>query len=68
MKLPRDLSGAGVVGTLERFGFAVVRQTGSHAQLRKGKVRVTVPLHRSGVSNSDLVDSELKWQQSNRFG
>ena len=47
MKLPRDLSGSAVVKALERRGFTVARQTGSHVRLVQGDRRVTVPLHRS---------------------
>jgi predicted RNA binding protein YcfA (HicA-like mRNA interferase family) len=46
MKLPRDMSGADVIRALERHGFSIFRQTGSHVRLGKGEVRVTVPLHR----------------------
>jgi predicted RNA binding protein YcfA (HicA-like mRNA interferase family) len=45
MKLPRDLSGADVVRALERLGFQVNRQTGSHIQLSSGSRRITVPNH-----------------------
>ena len=48
-KLPR-LSGAEVIRTLERLGFAQVRQRGSHVVLRRetpqGAVGCVVPLHR----------------------
>ncbi len=47
MKLPRDLSGSEVVKALERRGFTVARQSGSHVRLTKADKRVTVPLHRS---------------------
>ncbi len=47
MKLPRDLSGSAVVRALERRGFTVARQSGSHVRLVKAGMRVTVPLHRS---------------------
>lgn len=47
MKLPRDLSGSAIVKGLERRGFTVVRQSGSHVRLVKAGKRVTVPLHRS---------------------
>lgn len=47
MKLPRDLSGADVVRALERAGFAVLRQSGSHIRLGKNDVRVTVPDHKT---------------------
>jgi hypothetical protein len=33
MRLPRDLSGADLVKRLERLGYAVTRQTGSHMRL-----------------------------------
>ena len=45
MKLPRDLSGADVVSALERLGFAKTRQTGSHVQMARGSLRVTIPAH-----------------------
>ena len=46
MKLPRDLSGGDVVKALNRLGFSVVRQEGSHIRLEKGGLGVTVPNHR----------------------
>jgi predicted RNA binding protein YcfA (HicA-like mRNA interferase family) len=69
VKLSRDLSGADVVRALERAGFTVLRQTGSHVRLGKNEVRVTVPDHKTlapgtlksilkqaGLSVQDLVD------------
>jgi len=47
MKLPRDLSGAQAIRALERLGFAVSHQTGSHVRLMKPGLRVTVPIHKS---------------------
>jgi len=47
VKLPRDLSGSAVVKALERRGFTIARQSGSHVRLVKAGKRVTVPLHRS---------------------
>jgi len=48
-RLPR-LSGSEAIRALERLGFAVVRQRGSHVILRKetavGAVGCAVPLHR----------------------
>ena len=49
MKLPRDISGAEALRALERLGFSVIRQTGSHVRLAQGDRRVTVPMHRSLV-------------------
>jgi len=40
------LSGADVVRVLERLGFVVVRQRGSHIVLRRGTSGCVVPNHR----------------------
>jgi predicted RNA binding protein YcfA (HicA-like mRNA interferase family) len=34
---------------LERLGFSVIRQAGSHVRLARGDRRVTVPMHRNLV-------------------
>ena len=39
-------SGGEVIRALERLGFRVVRQRGSHVMLRKGMDGCVVPLHR----------------------
>ncbi len=44
-KLPR-VSGAETVRALERLGFAVVRQRGSHIIMRRGTSGCVVPNHR----------------------
>jgi predicted RNA binding protein YcfA (HicA-like mRNA interferase family) len=44
-KLPR-VSGAEVVQALERLGFVVARQRGSHIVLRRGAKGCVVPDHR----------------------
>jgi predicted RNA binding protein YcfA (HicA-like mRNA interferase family) len=44
-RLPR-ISGAECVATLERLGFVVVRQRGSHVVLRRDDRGCVVPLHR----------------------
>ena len=44
-KLP-VVSGAEAVRALERLGFAVARQRGSHIVLRKGATGCVVPNHR----------------------
>ena len=44
-KLPR-VSGAEVVRALQRLGFAVARQRGSHIVLRRGSTGCVVPNHR----------------------
>lgn len=47
MKLPRDVSGAQAVRALQRLGFAIVRQRGSHIRMEKAGLGVTVPAHGS---------------------
>ena len=44
-KLPR-VSGAEAVRALERLGFVVARQKGSHVVLKRGASGCVVPLHR----------------------
>ena len=43
--LPR-VSGAETIRALERLGFVVVRQRGSHIVLRRGSIGCVVPNHR----------------------
>ena len=48
MKLPRDLSGQGLVKALKVFGYEVSHQTGSHLRLttqEKGEHHITIPAH-----------------------
>ena len=45
-KLPRGVSGADAVRALERLGFVVVRQRGSHIVMRRGASGCLVPNHR----------------------
>ena len=69
-KLPR-LSGAEAVRKLERLGFMVVRQRGSHIIMRRGTSGCVVPIHRelkvgtlagilrqAGVSTADFISAE----------
>lgn len=50
MKLPRDLGGEELAQRLARYGYRVVRQTGSHMRLVshiKGfEHRITIPKHK----------------------
>ena len=62
-RIPRDLSGREVCRLLERFGYEVTRQQGSHIRLEAahatGTHRLTVPNHDSlkiGTLNSILTD------------
>jgi len=68
-KLPR-VSGAQAVRALERLGFALARQRGSHIVMRRGSVGCVVPNHRelktgtlagvlkqAGVSVEDFINA-----------
>jgi predicted RNA binding protein YcfA (HicA-like mRNA interferase family) len=56
-----------VIRALERAGFYRVRQSGSHVQLKKGNLLVTVPVHRrdvrAGVLRSILRQARLTPEQ-----
>jgi predicted RNA binding protein YcfA (HicA-like mRNA interferase family) len=52
-KLP-VLSGKVLIEVLEREGFQIVRQKGSHISLRKDEFRTVVPLH-SDLSKGTLL-------------
>jgi len=48
MRVPRDLSGPELIRRLDRLGYAVTRQSGSHIRLttsEHGEHHVTVPNH-----------------------
>ena len=51
MRLPRDLSGPRLVTLLQRLGYEVSRQSGSHVRLSRttaqGTSHITIPAHRS---------------------
>jgi predicted RNA binding protein YcfA (HicA-like mRNA interferase family) len=67
-KLP-TLSGKELVLALQRAGFEIVRQKGSHVSLSKGSYRTVVPMHdelakgtlliimrQCGLSKDDLIN------------
>jgi len=63
LKLPRDLSGAELAAALRKFGYKVVRQTGSHirlvAQIHGREHHITIPAHatlKTGTLNGILTD------------
>ena len=71
-RLPR-VSGAETVRALERLGFVVLRQKGSHIILRRGSIGCVVPNHReikigtlggilkqAGVSAEEFLESLRK--------
>lgn len=64
------VSGAEVVRALERLGFMVTRQRGSHIVMRRGSIGCVVPNHRelkigtlvgllkqAGLSPDELIDA-----------
>ena len=50
MKVPRDVDASELIKLLERHGYIVIRQTGSHIRLSKiiddGEHAITVPNHK----------------------
>ena len=63
MKVPRDLRGTDLVQALSIFGYANVRQTGSHIRLRSTHTGtehlITIPNHnpiKLGTVNGILAD------------
>jgi predicted RNA binding protein YcfA (HicA-like mRNA interferase family) len=62
-KIPRDVSGRELTRLLDRYGYKIVRETGSHIRLvsiyRKTEHKITIPDHQSikiGTLNSILYD------------
>ncbi len=62
-RIPRDIGGQELVKLLDKFGYVVIRQTGSHIRLQsviKGKAHViTIPDHnpvKIGTLNNILND------------
>jgi len=59
-KLPR-LTAREIITAIEKVGFALVRQSGSHAIYKNGAGRrVTVPIHASKVLHPKLLKSILR--------
>lgn len=62
MKLPRDWSGDEFAGLLQKYGYVITRQTGSHMRLttsQGGEHHITIPRHNSlrvGTLNNVLRD------------
>ena len=67
-KLPSDLSGHDLIKALEKLGFVVQRQRGSHIVLRRQTpfARVTVPNHKTlrlGTLRTILHEAGLTVEQ-----
>jgi len=62
LKLPRDVSGLSLAKQLEKLGYIITRQTGSHIRLttlKNSEHHVTIPAHKNikiGTLNSILID------------
>ena len=62
MRLPRDISGNELAMKLEKYGYQITRQTGSHLRLttfENGEHHITIPVHkdlRVGLLSSILTD------------
>lgn len=49
MKLPREISGEELAKRLEKYGYRIARQTGSHLRLTttlQGEHHITIPAHK----------------------
>jgi len=62
-KIPRDLSGRGLVRLLRKYGYEITRETGSHirlvSKLERKKHKITIPDHspiKIGTLNNILND------------
>lgn len=59
-KLPR-LSAKEIIRILEKRGFSLVRQSGSHKIFRDTTgIRVTIPFHRSKILHPKIVKQIIK--------
>jgi predicted RNA binding protein YcfA (HicA-like mRNA interferase family) len=62
MRLPRDVSGSDLAKGLEKYGYRITRQTGSHMRLttlKNGEHHITIPQHRDlrvGLLSAILSD------------
>jgi predicted RNA binding protein YcfA (HicA-like mRNA interferase family) len=66
VKLPRDVSGRDASRALQRLGFSIQRQTGSHQILRQGNRTVVVPQHKAlkpGTLKGILEQAGITLQQ-----
>ncbi len=65
----RSLTGTELIGALERDGFILDRQTGSHCQYVHGDRRVTVSFHGSNQTFSPkilkiMIELQAKWNEA----
>jgi predicted RNA binding protein YcfA (HicA-like mRNA interferase family) len=61
MPKPPRLTAREIISAIEKVGFVLVRQSGSHAIYKNGVGRrVTIPVHASRVLHPKLVKSILR--------
>jgi predicted RNA binding protein YcfA (HicA-like mRNA interferase family) len=74
MKLPRDLSGEALAKALEKLGYTIDRQTGSHIRLttqENGEHHITIPNHspiKIGTLSAILRDIENHFDMTREEG
>ncbi|OGO61105.1 MAG: hypothetical protein A2029_09635 [Chloroflexi bacterium RBG_19FT_COMBO_47_9] len=62
MRIPRDISGIELAKKLNKYGYTITRQTGSHLRLttfQNGEHHITIPQHsdlRVGTLSAILTD------------
>jgi predicted RNA binding protein YcfA (HicA-like mRNA interferase family) len=72
MKIPRTISGVELSRALQKYGYIVTRQTGSHMRLTTsvmGKHHITIPHHsplRIGTLSSILSDVAIHLKTSKK--
>ena len=57
MKLPRDLDGNQLTQALSKFGYEIIRQTGSHIRLttqQQGEHHITIPNHSPQIGRAHV--------------
>lgn len=59
MPRPPQVKSRRLIRALQRLGFQIIRQKGSHVQLKKATLLVTVPDH-PGDLNSETLKSILR--------
>ena len=70
MKLPRDISAKELIKSVQKLGYVVTRQKGSHVRLtttNQGQHHVTIPNHdhiRLGTLSSIIGDIAAHFRQS----
>ena len=70
MRLPRDISSTELIKLLQRFGYQVSRQKGSHIRLttiQQGEHHITIPNHnpiKLGTLSSILNDIAIHFKKT----